>query len=78
MLWEPVSFQQKVRRGLIEWFQERRGEKSVGLRIVEEAQRESVKVYDLRVNAEVGSVCSFGIWLTAWTKGLSWMIVGEF
>ena len=58
MLREPVSLQQKIRHGLIEWFYERGGEESVGLRIVEKAQREGVGLNDFGMNAEVSSVRS--------------------
>ena len=43
---------------MIEWFEEGRREETLGLRVVEEAQRKGVKVNDLRMFTEIGPVGS--------------------
>ena len=53
-----MSIEKKTSHCMIEWFKERRREETLGLRIVEEAQREGVKVKDLRMYTKIGPVGS--------------------
>ena len=53
-----MSIQKKNSHCMIEWFEEGRREETLGLRVVEKAQRKGVKINDLRMYTEIGPVGS--------------------